>query len=71
MEVGLACETRYAPPGIPVYLEQVLEKEGGFAVGTFPEGWVLSQHCHIQGPICISLSHTVHDREIWIFVKNV
>jgi len=46
----------------------LLEKGGGFAVGIFPEGWVLSQGCHIQ--IAISLSHTGDNKEIWCFCKG-
>ena len=36
---------------------QILEKGGGFAVGIFPKGWVLSQDCHIQTPV--SSCHTL------------
>ena len=39
------------------YLGQMLEKGGGFAIGIFPEGWVLSWDCPIQTPI--SPCHTL------------
>ena len=37
------------------YLGQILEKGGGFAVGIFPEGWVLSRDCHTH------IFYTWHD----------
>ena len=39
------------------YLEQMLEKGGGFAVGIFLEGLVLSQDCRIQTPIYFPVTH--------------
>ena len=33
------------------YRGQMLGKRGGLAVRIFPEGWVLSQDCHMQTPI--------------------
>ena len=55
------------------YLGQMLEKEGGFAVGIFSVGWVLSQHCHIVTPkhpylLVAHSCHTVHNR---VFVKEM
>ena len=41
------------------YLGQILEKGGGFAVGIFPVGWVLSRDCHIEHPTSISPCHTL------------
>ena len=74
------------------YLGQMLEKGGGFVVGTFPKGLVLSRDCpnplklHIYSLLLcqvvkclwfvnstdthISLSHTVHNREIWDTCKG-
>ena len=49
------------------YLGQMLDKGGGFAVGIFLVGWVLSQHCHIvtsKHPYLLVTHscHTVHNR---------
>ena len=50
------------------YLEQMLEKGGGFAVGIFSRGWYLVRIVASKHPY-IFLSHTVCNREI-IFVRD-
>ena len=53
MEVK-ASNVAYAPiNGMPhlAYLGQMLEKEGGFGIGIFPEGLVLSRDCQNESKI--------------------